>query len=139
MLNLQGSPDMESVSRIFGKLDAADRPISAEQLACSAWPAAVGKKIAVRTRAAKLVRTRLVIEVEDKIWQRNLFILSRQILGNLDKRLGPGVVDDLEFRIVPKRIAPQRAESSLFTDEADRIADPIMRHIYKAARHKETA
>jgi hypothetical protein len=27
----------------------------------------------------------------------------------------------------------------LFADEADKIADPVMRHIYKAARRKESA
>ncbi len=135
---------MESASQIFGKLNGkleiADRTISTEQLACSAWPAAVGKKIAIRTRAAKLVRTRLVVEVEDKIWQKNLFILSNQILGNLEKRLGRGVVEDIEFRVVPARIQPKRATSSLFSqDEADSINDPVLRHIYKAARHKEIA
>jgi hypothetical protein len=131
---------MESASRIFGKLNAADCPISAEQLVCSSWRAAVGKRIAARTRAVKLVRTRLIVEVEDQIWQRNLFGLSRQILANLENKVGRGIVDDLEFRIIPRRIEPQRAASSLFSaDEADQIADPMMRHIYKAARRKETA
>jgi hypothetical protein len=130
---------MESISRIFGKLDPTERPISTDQLACSAWPAAVGKKIAVKTRASKLVRTKLVVEVEDKIWQRNLFILSNQILGNLEKKLGRGLVEELEFRIVPRSIEAKRAQSSLFADEADGITDPVMRHIYKAARQKETA
>lgn len=133
---------MESVSRIFGKLNVADRPISPEQLVLSAWKGAVGKKIAIHTRASKLVRTRLVVEVEDQIWQRQLFVLTRQILANLEVKVGRGIVDDLEFRIVPRRIEPQRAAVSipgLFADDADKIADPIMRHIYKVARRKESA
>lgn len=137
---------MESVSRIFGKLREADCPISPEQLVISAWSSAVGKKIASHTRPAKLVRTRLVVEVEDQIWQRQLFVLTRQILANLETKVGRGIVDEVEFRIVPRRMQPKRAEvSSLFTlavshaDEADQIADPVMRHIYKTARRKESA
>jgi hypothetical protein len=133
---------VESVSRIFGKLKESDRPIGPEQLVLSAWSSAVGKKIAARTRPAKLVRTRLVVEVEDQIWQRQLFVLTRQILANLEVKVGRGIVDEVEFRIVPRRMEPQRAAVSmpgLFLDEADQIADPIMRHIYKAARRKESA
>jgi hypothetical protein len=130
---------MESASRYFGKIDSAERPLSAEQLACSAWPSAVGKKIAARTRAAKLVRDSLVIEVEDQIWQRNLFVLSRQILGNLEKKIGKGIVEHLEFRIVPHRIQPRRAATSQTIDEADGILDPVMRHLYKVARRKDSA
>jgi len=144
MLNLRWSLEMESISRVFGKfsgkLNAADRPISQEQLVLSAWPGAVGKKIASHTRAAKMVRTRLVIEVEDQIWQRQLFVMQRQILANLETKVGRGLVDELYFKIVPRRIEPQRAPSSLFAqDEADRIADPGMRHVYKEARRKESA
>lgn len=134
---------MESISRIFGKLSEADCPISTEQLVLSAWKSAVGKKIAFRTRPLKLVRTRLVVEVEDQIWQKQLFVLTRQILANLETRVGSGMVDDLEFRIVPRRREPQRAivsKPGLFApDEADNITDPVMRHIYKAARRKESA
>ena len=134
---------MESISRIFGKLSQTDCPITTEQLVLSAWTSAVGRKIAVRTRPAKLVRTRLVVEVEDQIWQKQLFVLTRQILANLETKVGRGIVDDLEFRIVPRRREPQRAAVSrpgLFApDEADNIPDPVMRHIYKAARRKESA
>jgi predicted nucleic acid-binding Zn ribbon protein len=133
---------VESVSRIFGKLKVADQPISPEQFVLSAWKGAVGRKIALHTRASKLVRTRLVVEVEDQIWQRQLFVLTRQILATLEVKVGRGMVDDLEFRIVPRRMEPQRAATSmpgLFADEADQIADPIMRHIYKSARRKASA
>jgi hypothetical protein len=138
---------VESISRIFGKLSEADRPISPEQLVLSAWSSAVGKKIAARTRPTKMVRTRLVVEVEDQIWQRQLFVLTRQILANLEVKVGRGIVDEVEFRIVPRRREPNRALVSmpgLFAglhpgDEADQISDPHMRHIYKAARRKESA
>jgi predicted nucleic acid-binding Zn ribbon protein len=116
--------------------------ITAEELARAAWANAVGKKIAEHTLPARMVRTRLIVEVEDRIWQRQLFSLSRQILVNLEKYLGVGVVEDLEFRIMPRRIPPQRATASApsgMADEAENIADPVLRGIYKASRQKAGA
>jgi len=116
--------------------------ISAEELACAAWPVAVGRKIAARTRAVKLVRERLVVEVEDTSWQRQLHSLARHILANLQRQLGAGAVADLEFRVMPRRREPQRAQTALppaLFDEADAIRDPVMRSIYKASRKKAGA
>ena len=82
-----------------------------------------------------------MVEVEDHIWQRQLFCLTRHIVGNIERRVGSGLVDDLEFRVVPRKREPQRAGASagaLF-DEANEIADPVMRSIYRAARNKARA
>jgi hypothetical protein len=129
---------MERASSLVGKLSLG--LITPEEMACSAWADAVGKRIAAHTRAAKLVRTRLVVEVEDATWQRNLFSLSRHILSNLQKALGPGIVDDLEFRILPRRREPTVARTSMpLLDEADAIADPILRDLYKLSRKKAQA
>jgi predicted nucleic acid-binding Zn ribbon protein len=115
--------------------------ITPEEMACAAWPDAVGRRIASHTRAAKLVRTRLVVEVEDATWQRNLFSLSRHILNNLEKALGTGLVDDLEFRIIPRRREPEIARASVpvLLDDADAITDPILRDLYKLSRKKAQA
>jgi hypothetical protein len=133
---------MERASKLIRGLRVPGDMISAEELACAAWPQAVGKKIAAHTRAARMVRTRLIVEVEDHVWQRQLFALTRHILGNLEKNLGGGLVEDLEFRIVPRRREPQRAAAAvpaLFSDEAEGIADPVLRDIYKASRKKAQA
>ena len=133
---------MEPASKLIRGLRLPDGAMSAEELACTAWPQAVGKKVAAHTRAAKLVRTRLVVEVEDALWQRQLFALSRSILRNLERAVGEGLVDDLEFRVVPRRREPQRAQKSLpglFADEAAAIEDPVLRSIYKASRKKALA
>ena len=116
--------------------------LSGEELACAAWAEAVGKKIAGHTRAARMVRNRLIVEVEDKTWQRQLFALSRHILHNLEKNLGSGLVEDLEFRVVPRRREPQRAVEpvpGVAGDEAESIADPVLRSIYRASRQKARA
>ncbi len=78
---LESETAMERVSRLIGNLRVAEQPLTPEQVVLSAWPRAVGKKLAANTRAIKLIRTRLVIEVEDEVWRRNLFTLSRQILA----------------------------------------------------------
>ena len=114
--------------------------ITAEELACAAWAPAVGKKVAAHTRAAKLVRNKLVVEVEDKVWQRQLFALTHQILRNVGKGIGVGIVEDLEFKIVPRRREPARATTSMpLFDESDAIEDPVLRDIYRAARKRSLA
>jgi len=130
---------MERASSFVRKLSRG--MITPEEMACAAWADAVGKRIATHTRAAKLVRTRLVVEVEDATWQRNLNSLSRHILHNLQKALGPGIVDDLEFRVMPRRREPERARASMpaLRDEADAISDPILRDLYKISRKKAQA
>jgi predicted nucleic acid-binding Zn ribbon protein len=133
---------MERASKLIRELKLSGDVLSAGELACAAWPQAVGKKIAAHTRASRMVRTRLIVEVEDYIWQRQLFALSPYILGNLEKSVGGGLVEDLEFRIVPRRREPQRAAQAvpaLVSDEADGIADPVLRGIYKASRKKAQA
>lgn len=134
---------MERASRIIQQLNLPGDTMSIQELACAAWPQAVGKKVAAHTRAAKLVRTRLVVEVEDAVWQRQLFTLSPLIVRGLAKILGPGIVEETDFRIVPRRREPQRAMKAtpggLFGDESDAIEDPVMRGIYRAARHRAGA
>jgi hypothetical protein len=133
---------MERVSKLIRGLPLPGGTLSGEELACAVWPQAVGGKIAAHTRAARMVRTRLIVEVEDQTWQRQLNALSRHILGNLEKALGKGLVEELEFRVAPRRREPQRAAQAvpaLFADESDAIADPVLRSIYRASRKKALA
>ena len=133
---------MERASKLIRGLRLPGETLTAEELACAAWPLAAGQKIASRTRAAKLVRTRLVVEVEDHTWQRQLFALRHQVVVNIARHIGPGIVEEVEFRIVPPRREPQRATAAvpaLFEDEADSIADPVLRGIFKASRKRAGA
>ena len=134
---------MDQASRIIGRI--AGDVITPERIACGAWKRAVGKRIAAHTRASKLVRTTLVIEVEDDVWRKNLWSLRFQILRNLEKAIGPEIVSDLELRVMPLRIEAQRADrgENLIVQPlelaGDGIVDPGLRRIYKAARRRETA
>jgi hypothetical protein len=138
-----GLPTMKQASLFLAGLDNLRGSCDAGDIVCAAWKGAVGKKVAEHTRASKLVRNTLVVEVEDWLWQRNLMGLSRQILKNIDKVVGPGIVTDLEFRILPPRRGPQVALASVphfeAGDEASGIADPVLRRIYRRKRQKEIA
>jgi predicted nucleic acid-binding Zn ribbon protein len=134
---------MDQASRIIAQWAGVSDVIGHERIACGTWKKAVGKKIALRTRALKLVRTTLIVEVDDEIWRKNLWSLRYQILHNLEKALGPEIVTAIELRVMPPRFGPQRAERveapGAPRDEAENILDPGMRRIYKAARRRETA
>jgi predicted nucleic acid-binding Zn ribbon protein len=133
---------MDQASRIIAGWTGVSGLIGEERIACGAWKRAVGKKVALRTRALKLVRNTLVVEVEDELWRRNLWSLRHQILRNLEKAIGPEIVTDIELRIMPPRMGPQRATEErlvLEPDDAEGIADPGLRRIYKSARQREIA
>jgi len=132
---------MERAGKSLAKLKLSDA-ISQDDLARAAWPAAVGKRIAAHAAAKSLVRGSLIVEVEDGIWQKQLFYLRYQILAKLQEVLGAGVITDVEFRIATPRRPPQTALSVSNTkprDEADGISDPGLRLIYKQARKKASA
>lgn len=129
---------MERAGRVVSKLRLASCGLTEEQMATAAWTVAVGKTIARKTSVVALVRTRLVIAVEDSVWQRQLFTLRGQILTRLEEALGKKLVEELEFRVsIAPRKPVQTAEAVVEgADEADGIRDPVLRSIYKSARRK---
>ena len=131
---------MERVSRLIGRLRLPPNSVSPEELARAGWPVAVGKRIASHTRAASLAGSRLIVEVEDGVWQRQLSVLRVQILKKLEEVLGPSLVSEIEFRIAIARRLPQRAERlKPAGDDADEIQDPVLRKIYKDKRKRASA
>lgn len=134
---------MERAGKALTKLKFES--LSTPDLVRAAWPVAMGKRLARHTVAIDLVRDRLIVEVEDAIWQKQLFHLRHQILRRLAEVVGNSVVGDIEFRIAKKRRPPQPAarltptHPADSTDEADGIEDPLFRLLYRQARKKATA
>ena len=130
---------MERAGRTLAKLKLSGN-ISGDALALAAWPAAVGARIASHASAVALVRGNLIVEVEDAIWQKQLFHLRHHILVKVHELLGDASVTDVEFRLATPRRPPQRAEmlrtSEASGDEADGIPDRVLRIVYKQARKK---
>jgi predicted nucleic acid-binding Zn ribbon protein len=121
--------NMERAGRIIGKLKL--KLADPELRACAAWKVAAGKKITEHTRAVRLVRGSLVVEVEDPIWQRQLSTLSRTLVSNLEKALGEVLVTDIDFRPMPRRREPQRAVRA-----AGEVQDPVLDMLYRQSRKK---
>jgi len=127
---------MERAGRLIGKLklDSLTPGLDDPELrARAAWRVAAGKKIAEHTRAVALVRGSLVVEVEDQIWQRQLKTLSGFLVRNLEKALGEALVTDIDFRPMPKRMAPQRAVRARGRED---VLDPVLDLLYRQSRKK---
>ena len=123
---------MERAGRLIGKLKLdVDDP---ELRARAAWKVAAGKKIAEHTRAVALVRGALVVEVEDQIWQRQLNTLRVFLVRNLEKALGEPLVTDIDFRPMPRRREPQRAERARGGTED--VQDPVLDMLYRQSRKR---
>ena len=106
-----------------------------EDLACAGWPAAVGQRIAAHARAVSLAGNRLVVEVEDAVWQRQLCVLKKQILKRLEEVLGQSVVrGDRVPACVPAAGMPQMRRGA---PPAERRGGPdpgpVLRSIYKSS------
>jgi predicted nucleic acid-binding Zn ribbon protein len=137
---------MERAARLIKKSKFSQKVFTDEDFARAVWPTAVGKAIAKHTLRVKLVRSTLVVEVEDAIWQKQLYCLSMQIVDRLRKVTGSTSIEDVEFRVGAPRRAPQRAMSresvplaDLAPDEADGIQDPVLKKLYRLSRKKATA
>jgi hypothetical protein len=131
---------MDQAGRIIAGMKGASAVASPERIACGAWKRAVGKRLAVRTKPVKLVRDRLVVEVEDEVWRESLWKLRFQILRNIEKEIGSEIVSELTFVVAPLRKEPQRESGPppalVDLDEADAITDPGLRRVYRNSRRR---
>ena len=90
------------VQSISGVLPALLRDLGLEAgimgwRAVREWPDAVGPRIARRTRAVRCVEGTLLVEVEGSAWLHELGFLDRELLGQLNRRLGSQHVRALRF------------------------------------------
>ena len=65
--------------------------------AVEAWPAAVGPRIARRTRAVRFHDGILTVEVEGSAWRYELGFLKRRLILELRRRTGSARVHQLHF------------------------------------------
>ncbi|MGD1092962.1 MAG: DciA family protein [Bryobacteraceae bacterium] len=128
---------MERAGRLIGKLKLSSVLAEPEARARAAWKVAAGEKIARHTRPTVLVRGSLIVEVEDYIWQKQLSTLRAVLIRNMAKVLGEELVIDLDFRPMPPRRLPQRAETPRRMTEG--IKDPVLEMLYRQSQKKELA
>ena len=138
---------MERAARVIGSSKITNKILTGDETARAVWPATVGRVIAAHTSRMRMVRTTLVVEVEDATWQKQLFALRGQILTRLQRTTGNSAITDIEFRVGLPRREPQKSSeprSPLFAgadaaDEADEIQDAVLKKVYRLSRKKATA
>ena len=136
---------MERATRFIKERNVVRELLSDEEMVRAIWASAVGKTISAHTAPAKIVRTTLIVEVEDSIWQKQLHTLSAQIKERIQRLLGHARITEIEFRIAIPRRSPARVETrrseamATSQDEADRIEDPVLKKVYQLSRKKATA
>ena len=130
---------MDKAIRLLGKLK--NDLVGDEELARAAWRAAVGDRIETHARFRELVRDRIVIDVDDRVWQNQMHTLEGQILGKLHRLLGRVVARQIEYRIALPRI-PAKVETrgefqlAIQDPEAERIKDPGLRRMYVRSKRR---
>jgi hypothetical protein len=130
---------MDKALRWLGKLK--NGVVGNEELARAAWRTAVGDRIEAHARFRELVRDRIVVEVDDRVWQSQMHTLEKQILAKLSRLLGKVVATKIEYRIaIPKR-EPEVVGAAEFRleardPEAGRIGDPGLRRMYLKSKRK---
>lgn len=129
---------MERTGKILGKSKSAAKFLSREDLARAAWRAAAGKRLAPHTRPGALYGQRLIVEVEDQVWSSQLTTLQPEFLRKIASS-HPGLIDSIEFRIVPRRRMPATATSPRPLPLAERIEDPVLSRLYQASRRRALA
>jgi hypothetical protein len=141
---------MERAARVLRKTQQSRSILDDSQAIEAVWPTAVGRSIARHVSRLRLVRSTLVVDVEDVIWQRQLRSLDGQILERIKLLLPDVAITGLEFRIGLPRRDPQRASTAFSSapaacpgnisdDEADCIQDPVLKRVYQISRRKASA
>ena len=77
----------------------------AEEAPMLAWPVVCGPDVAARTRALEFHEGRLIVEVPDQTWQRQLSAFTPRYIAGFEEIIGP-VVKKVEFQVSGKRPTP---------------------------------
>lgn len=131
---------MERTGRLIRKL--AGSLVSPEEIVRAVWAEAAGEKIARHTVVRSVAEGVLLVEVGDAVWRSQLETLEPQVRQRLDQIAGPGLVRKIRFQVAAPRRRPARALEPVpnaARDEADSIADPVLRRVYRMARRKASA
>lgn len=131
--------EMDKALRLLGRLK--NQVVGDEELARAAWKAAVGDRIEAHARFRELLRDRLIVEVEDRVWQKQLHTLEKQILDKLERLTGKRLARQIEYRIAIPRPRPQMESTPAFQlspqdQEAAAITDPGLRRVYLRSKKR---
>jgi hypothetical protein len=78
-----------------------------ESRAMALWPDVVGEVTAARTRPLHVNRGTMVVAVASSAWANQLNLLKGRYLEALAGRVGPGVIQDLRWRVADLAAGPE--------------------------------
>jgi hypothetical protein len=133
---------MEKALRLISKLKS--RLVPEDELLAAAWKAAAGPKIEAHARFLNWIGNRLVIAVDDVVWQHQLTSLEKPLLDKLERLLGTRKVARIEYRVAIPRMLPRgddgafalKAPTVIEDAEAAKIRDPYLRRIYLQSKRR---
>jgi hypothetical protein len=64
-----------------------------------AWKHAVGESLSAHAVVTKLHESTLIVAVRDTIWQQQLNIMKRQLIGRVNFVLGQPLIKDIQLQI----------------------------------------
>ena len=95
------------------------------------WRQTAGDRLGEHTVPLELDGDRLVIDVPDRSWQRNLESLAPEMIFRLNARAGHQLVRFIEFRVDREALKPDRdrrsGAQSFEADAMDEIDEPLRR------------
>jgi predicted nucleic acid-binding Zn ribbon protein len=68
-----------------------------EHRAVVEWADVVGERVAAHSRATRVDRGRLFVEVDSSVWAQELSLMRQRIVAQLNERVGKGVIETLHF------------------------------------------
>lgn len=135
---------IKTLPAILAAAGASDEVVEAACIA--AWKHIVGKGLGNHAVPVQLQNQKLVVVVEDNIWQRQLEQMRGQLLSRLNSLLGKTLVKSIELRIDPKSLAKARGSREALKKErpdykvpgelltaASEIADVELRRVFLGA------
>jgi predicted nucleic acid-binding Zn ribbon protein len=97
---------IKTLPAILAAAGASEEVVEAACIA--AWKHIVGEGLGSHAVPVQLQNQKLVVLVEDNIWQRQLEQMRGQLLFRLNSLLGQTLVESIELRIDPKSLTKAR-------------------------------
>ena len=96
-----------------------------------AWARAAGDGLRRQAIPFRLNRKTLIVSVADSMWQRQLQSMAAELVYRINRLLGDGVVDFIEFRIDPAVV--DHARTLTEKRSRDKSPEPAPAEIVSAA------
>lgn len=111
------------MQRTDGSLKTANKPEPADLYAI--WRNAVGPRLALHAQARRRSGSKLIVEVVDSHWKRQLAPLEQDILRKLSGVTGARIFDSISFRITPRRNLPEILDPPYLSRRDDQIRKAV--------------